>query len=161
MCHLRCLQSANSGMLDIQTTHSFNYIKHDTVNNHKLSMKEWVLLGMKVDTDIRSSLSLEKLDKKRLFITRCTPKSLVWKKSWTKKVLGGLEKDLICDGQFKPVFCILSNDFEGIVFNVKDSQDFQISFEDIEKYFNGEDCNYMDCTINGRCWTFRFTNCYN
>ena len=82
-------------------------------------------------------------------------------KSFTKKVIVGLEYDEIVDKFddecYKPVVRLVSNDFEGVAFSYDDWEDFKNSFNDVDKYFHGLDNGLKDQKIYGNGWTLKFT----
>ena len=59
-------------------------------------------------------------------------------KSWSKKIMVGLEFEDISDQRFKPTVRLLSKDFEGISFDMENWKNFQAIFEDIDQYLRGE-----------------------
>ena len=81
-------------------------------------------------------------------------------KSFTKKVIIGLEYDEIIDAIddecYKPVIQLVANDFKGVAFSCDDWEDFKTSFNDVDKYFRGLNNDLKDQKIDGNGWTLKF-----
>lgn len=77
-------------------------------------------------------------------------------KSWTKKIVVGLEYGDVSDERYKPVVRLIGNNFEGISFSLSDWKKFTTTFQDIEQYFNG-DKKLEDRRYYGESWSLRFT----
>ena len=78
-------------------------------------------------------------------------------KSYTKKLVIGLEYNSIIDERCTPVLRLISNDFTGITFTYDGWQDLKKSFEDIANFFCGPDITLKDQKIYGEGWILRFT----
>ena len=78
-------------------------------------------------------------------------------KSYTKKLVIGLEYNSIIDERYTPVLRLISNDFTGITFTYDGWQDLKESFEDIVNYFCGRHSTLKDQKIYGEGWILRFT----
>ena len=78
-------------------------------------------------------------------------------KSYTKKLVIGLEYNSIIDERCTPVLRLISNDFTGITFTYDGWQDLKKSFEDIANFFYGPDITLKDQKIYGEGWILRFT----
>ena len=65
-------------------------------------------------------------------------------KSYTKKLVIGLEYNSIIHERYTPVLRLISNVFTGITFTYDGWQDLKKSFEDVVKYFCGRDSTLKD-----------------
>lgn len=88
-------------------------------------------------------------------------------KSWSKKVLLGLEYEDLLAGSYTPVIRLVGSDFQGIPFTYDQwvvhsltTSGFLSNFEDVEKFFKGQlDC--LDRTVDGKSWSLRYTQSYS
>ena len=77
-------------------------------------------------------------------------------KSWSKKILVGLEYDKFGDEYYKPSVRLLNDDFKGIRFTISDWAEFRNIFEDISKYLRGGANELLDHKYYGKNWTLKF-----
>lgn len=78
-------------------------------------------------------------------------------KSYSKKIVVGLEYDFLNDEYFKPVVRLLNSDFTGIAFSYDGWQELKSNFFEISNYFSGVTENSDGQKIYGTGWTIKFT----
>lgn len=82
-------------------------------------------------------------------------------KSYTKKLLVGLEYESITDRTLKPVVRLVGDDNDGVSFSMDSWKKFISTFETTAQFFNEANSNLLDQAIQGDGWSLRFTTCYS
>uniref|UniRef100_A0ABD2W2D7 CCHC-type domain-containing protein n=1 Tax=Trichogramma kaykai TaxID=54128 RepID=A0ABD2W2D7_9HYME len=82
-------------------------------------------------------------------------------KSWTKTLLVGLEYENITDKEYTPIVRILSHDFKGVSFKLREWEAFVDCFDKIDKYFKGA-ISMKDGPIDTSTgWSVQLTRSYD
>ena len=78
-------------------------------------------------------------------------------KSWTKKIIVGLEYTDGDAAKFEPVVRICDKNAQGIKIKLDEWVLFKSMFQNISKYFNGECDSLRDSEYHGSSWRMKFT----
>lgn len=83
-------------------------------------------------------------------------------KSFTKKLLVGLEFEDLTEKKYKPVVRLLANDFHGVKFTIDSWKQFTNVFDDVSKWFyEDSEKKLLDRKIYGDGWTIRYTQSHS
>ena len=82
-------------------------------------------------------------------------------KSWSKKIIVGLENSDAAATRFEPVVRFCGNDCKGVKINIAKWNNLKNIFPIIETYFNGLNDGYKDSLLYGGTWSLRFTIFYS
>ena len=81
-------------------------------------------------------------------------------KSWTKKIIVGLEYTDGDAAKFEPIVRICDKNAQGIKIKLEEWILFKSMFQNISKYFNGECDSLQDSEYHGSSWRMKFTFSY-